>query len=150
MYCRVPVAQQTVIIDTSAAGVSVHDINIGSCFGLNVSKVAWRPMPAQRRNNGCVFSRHATVPARWGHITPRVHNPSAPAPKNCWTISKTSASVWGFKHNFFRFRIDIHLFYIYLFKDRRVLFPALPDFLRSSGSGTGSTQPREYNWGATW
>jgi hypothetical protein len=23
-------------------------------------------------------------------------------------------------------------------------------FLRSSGSGTGSTQPREYNWGATW
>jgi hypothetical protein len=25
-----------------------------------------------------------------------------------------------------------------------------PDFLRSSGSGTGSTQPREYNWGATW
>jgi hypothetical protein len=21
---------------------------------------------------------------------------------------------------------------------------------KSSGSGTGSTQPREYNWGATW
>jgi hypothetical protein len=32
----------------------------------------------------------------------------------------------------------------------RVQFPALPDFLRSGGSGTGSTQPREYNWGATW
>jgi hypothetical protein len=31
----------------------------------------------------------------------------------------------------------------------RVRFPALPEFLRSSGSGTGSTQPREYNWGAT-
>jgi hypothetical protein len=27
----------------------------------------------------------------------------------------------------------------------RVRFPVLPDFLRSSGSGTGSTQPREYN-----
>jgi hypothetical protein len=24
-------------------------------------------------------------------------------------------------------------------------FPTVPDFLRSSGSGTGSTQPREYN-----
>jgi hypothetical protein len=35
----------------------------------------------------------------------------------------------------------------------RVRFPALPDFLCSSGSGTGSTQPREppeVNWGATW
>jgi hypothetical protein len=30
-----------------------------------------------------------------------------------------------------------------------VWFLALPDFPRSSGSGTGSTQPREYYWGAT-
>jgi hypothetical protein len=27
----------------------------------------------------------------------------------------------------------------------RVRFPALPDFLRNSRSGTGSAQPREYN-----
>ena len=27
----------------------------------------------------------------------------------------------------------------------RVRFPVLPDFLSSSGSGTGSTQPREVN-----
>jgi hypothetical protein len=27
----------------------------------------------------------------------------------------------------------------------QVRFPALPDFLSSSGSGTGSTQPREVN-----
>jgi hypothetical protein len=32
----------------------------------------------------------------------------------------------------------------------RVRFPASSDFLRSSGSGTGCTQPREYNRGATW
>jgi hypothetical protein len=32
----------------------------------------------------------------------------------------------------------------------RVRFPAVPDFLRSSGSGTGSTQLCEDNWGATW
>jgi hypothetical protein len=32
----------------------------------------------------------------------------------------------------------------------RSRFPALSDFLRSSGSGTWSTQPSEYNWGATW
>jgi hypothetical protein len=31
-----------------------------------------------------------------------------------------------------------------------VRLPALPDFLRSSGSGMGSTQPCEYNWRATW
>jgi hypothetical protein len=34
--------------------------------------------------------------------------------------------------------------------ETRVRYPALPDFLRSRGSGTGSTQPREYNWRATW
>jgi hypothetical protein len=32
----------------------------------------------------------------------------------------------------------------------RVRFPAVQYFLRSSGPGMGSTQPREYNWGATW
>ena len=32
----------------------------------------------------------------------------------------------------------------------RVRFPWLPGFLSSSGSGRGSTQPREVNWGATW
>jgi hypothetical protein len=29
--------------------------------------------------------------------------------------------------------------------EARVRFPELPDFLRSDLSGTGSTQPREYN-----
>jgi hypothetical protein len=32
----------------------------------------------------------------------------------------------------------------------RVRFPTQLHFLRRSGSGTGSTQPREYNWAATW
>jgi hypothetical protein len=32
----------------------------------------------------------------------------------------------------------------------RVRLPALPNFLRSSGSGTGSTRPREYNWPPLW
>ena len=32
-----------------------------------------------------------------------------------------------------------------LIQRSRVRFPALPDFLSSSGSGTGSTQPREVN-----
>jgi hypothetical protein len=32
----------------------------------------------------------------------------------------------------------------------RVRSPALPDFLRSTAYGTGSTQPREDNWGGAW
>jgi hypothetical protein len=35
-------------------------------------------------------------------------------------------------------------------KSSRVRFPALPDFLRRSGSGTGSTQPREDNLEGNW
>jgi hypothetical protein len=31
----------------------------------------------------------------------------------------------------------------------RVRFPLLPDILRSSGSGTGSTVSRDYNLGTT-
>jgi hypothetical protein len=31
------------------------------------------------------------------------------------------------------------------YPEAQVRFPALPDFLRSSGSGTGSTQSPEYN-----
>jgi hypothetical protein len=33
----------------------------------------------------------------------------------------------------------------FLATDAEVRFPELQDFLRSSGSGTGSIQPREYN-----
>jgi hypothetical protein len=32
----------------------------------------------------------------------------------------------------------------------QVWFPVLPDFLKSSGSGSGSTQPHDCNWGVTW
>jgi hypothetical protein len=32
----------------------------------------------------------------------------------------------------------------------QVRFQTLPEFMRSRGSGTGSTQPREDNWGVTW
>jgi hypothetical protein len=32
----------------------------------------------------------------------------------------------------------------------RVRFPALPDYLKSSESETGSTHPREYSWRANW
>jgi hypothetical protein len=44
--------------------------------------------------------------------------------------------------------IPITITYIIIFStdlEVRVRFPTLPDFLRSRGSGTGFTQPREYN-----
>jgi hypothetical protein len=39
---------------------------------------------------------------------------------------------------------------ILLNKRSRVRFSTLPDFLSGSGSGSGSTQPLEDKWGATW
>jgi hypothetical protein len=40
--------------------------------------------------------------------------------------------------------VTLHIYFLILVG--AVRFPGLPDFLRSSGSGTGSTQPREDNY----
>jgi hypothetical protein len=86
-------------------------------------------------------------------------------------IMLISVVVWGTVLQAARFRVRVLMRWIFVFnlpnlsrpplwstgqrswlhaQRTRVRFPALPDFLRSSGSGTGSTQPREDNWGATW
>jgi hypothetical protein len=45
-----------------------------------------------------------------------------------------------------RYELNLYMLCRRKYRSRgRVLFPALSDFLRSSGSGTASTQPREYN-----
>jgi hypothetical protein len=41
-----------------------------------------------------------------------------------------------------------NVIYLAIDSEVGVRFPELADFLRSSGSGTGATQPHEY--GATW
>jgi hypothetical protein len=67
-------------------------------------------------------------------------------------------NVWKLRELHYAYFLKGKRFGIYLLALRvlatdpevRVRFSAVQDFLRSSGSGTGSTQPREYNWGATW
>ena len=49
-------------------------------------------------------------------------------------VSETGPPLWSSGQSFWLQR-----------QRSRVRFPALPDFLSSSGSGTGSTQPREVN-----
>jgi hypothetical protein len=56
-----------------------------------------------------------------------------------WKVTKVWPPLWSSSHSSW---LQI--------QRSRVWLPALPDFLRSSRSGTGSTQPHEYNWGATW
>ena len=93
--------------------------------------------------------------------------------KTCWfaiqLITNCSLSLqqsskwrcWFGKDIFFSF-VCVHLrpplwssgqsFWLQIQRSR-VRSPALPDFLSSSGSGTGSSQPREpreVNWRATW
>jgi hypothetical protein len=79
-------------------------------------------------------------------------------PTRCADISLLIVQLAGWSP----YRIPFHLHFLWpplwssdqnswiQIQRSRVRFPALPDFLRSSGSGTGSTHPREYNWGATW
>ena len=62
-----------------------------------------------------------------------------PILKQTASISSTRLPLWSSGQSFW---LQI--------QRSRVRFPAPPDFLSSSGSGTGSTQPREINWGATW
>jgi hypothetical protein len=54
------------------------------------------------------------------------------------------ATVWSFSYK------SDHLCGLATDPVFRVRFQVLPDFLRSSGSGTVSTQHRKYNWRATW
>jgi hypothetical protein len=54
------------------------------------------------------------------------------------------------ENNYLSFHIFMQIFINSTDPEARVRFPPLPNFLRSSGAGTGSTQPREYKWGATW
>jgi hypothetical protein len=66
---------------------------------------------------------------------------------------------WHFVHHLMKFSHLFHYHWPPLWSSSqsswlqiqrsRFRFPALPDFL-NSGSGTGSTQPREDNWGAIW
>jgi hypothetical protein len=77
----------------------------------------------------------------------------------CWLVTKYDPSLmrrWlirGLKvhSELFKFRCVFIICSSWLQIQRsQVRFPALPDFLRSSGSWTWSIQPREDNWGATW
>jgi hypothetical protein len=51
------------------------------------------------------------------------------------TTTTTTTNIKGHHRN------DLHITDLQV----RVLFPALPDFLRYNGSGTGTTHPREFN-----
>jgi hypothetical protein len=61
-----------------------------------------------------------------------------PGLKYLYNYSYTGPPLWSSGQSFW-----LHIL------RSRIRFPVLPDFLRSSGSGTGSTQPREDSWGAT-
>jgi hypothetical protein len=70
-----------------------------------------------------------------------------PAQRNYfWKIKKYRHSVYELREVCRPMRYQV-MGFLATDPEVRVRFPALPDFPKSSGSGTGSTQTREYNWG---
>jgi hypothetical protein len=129
-----------------------------TCAGQHASRsvqTRWRALPGGLEV--CVLS---TQIASWDSTSRR----SVPLEKTNWSAPNiafylllTYILAVGTQHTTFAYSCMLSVFnerYCRC-KDRlcglvvRVRFPALPDFLWGSGSETGSSQPREYNWGAT-
>jgi hypothetical protein len=70
--------------------------------------------------------------------------------ENCFCCyNSKSAYTYGNPNSYFQFKFDWSEF-LAANPEVWVRFPALANFLRSSGPGTGSTQPHEDKWGATF
>ena len=106
-----------------------------------------------------IFNTNWTViPWRWSLNLFR--NISNNSPLNMTPYCSTDLSIR--RHHCQNFKFQLSMFHIWpplwssgqifwlQIQRSRVRFPALSDFLSSSRSGTGSTQPREVNWGDTW
>ena len=78
-----------------------------------------------------------SIPITSSLLVPNNHQITSSSDTNC--LVPSACKLWSSGQSFW---LQI--------QRSRVRFPALPDFLSSSGSETGSTQPREVNWGATW
>jgi hypothetical protein len=73
--------------------------------------------------------------------------------QHCSKMSKIGASLTAHFHNhnhYMNATVVQCSEFLATDPEVRFRFPALLDFLRSSGSGTGSTWPREYNCGAAF
>ena len=135
-------------------GESVH---LNSCLS-SVSKIGWKCIifSGIQQKSGCKRpiiehvweSYHSVAGSQWGrednnivHVDRYVVSISFCNTSHFRKLLQLSLGLplWSSGQSFW---LQIQRF--------RVRFPALPDFLSSSGSGTGSTQPREVNWGATW
>jgi hypothetical protein len=122
----------------------------------------WDRQPFRRNficMNVCISHRHKNVesmlqtyPRNFRTVLrPTIPTITHPRSHTAYSMFCSSLPVSGYSMTGLAAGYGVQgLEFLATYPEVRVRFPTLPDFLRSSGSGTGSTQPREYSWGATW
>jgi hypothetical protein len=89
-------------------------------------------------------------PWRWRQQFPPKHRcPSAKLHGSTFPVDRDSLFTTVRSSNYERIKWP-PLWFLATDPEVQVRFQALSNFLRSSGSWTGTTHPREYNWEATW
>jgi hypothetical protein len=111
--------------------------------------------------SSAALSLHHPLPAYTSHVLLYSAFPSLVSPCSCW-FSLGCFTGLSMNGDFYLWLILLATCWLRLplwsggkgswlqIQRSQVRFLKLLDFLSSSGSGTGSTQPCEYNWGATW
>ena len=136
-FSSIPGRGKSFIYPRSRVHPASYSVGSGDCFPVGKASGVWSSPLAEIKNEWSCMSTSPYAFMAHTRIIPDLFRRGSYI-GYCSIVCRVFSVQYG------------HVFVWLQIQRSRVRFPALPDFLSSSGSGTGSTQPREINWGATW